>query len=570
MYVGREVYSRSVVSRVGVAGHELADGDDFASVEGEAGLQRTGKEIPDGALGRRQGRGQRRLGAAQVQGAVVVDVVQGLHGVVVVRLLGAAAEVAARRRVARVLLVVVVALKGLDGDAVLLGDAADVGDDVVLDLGDAVLRGDAVVDADADLLGHGVDLLAGLEVVDALGGRQAVVGGAVDGDELGGEGVEVAALEQLGHARLGAGRVAGLADHVLVQRGGGGELGVVGAGLEGDDHLGDDADAGVGEGDGRVAAGDVQVEPDVDVALFGDGGQGVEGAGAAAVVVLVLEELQAHAALVEDEGHAVVAPEALEVDGDVAGAAGAGALLVEAGGEDDGAGRGPLTAVAAAGGGGGGGGGGGSSPRGGSRLLGEEGLEGGEEGGEGVLVVRDAAAPHPLAVEVGGEGRVGPGGGVGDGDDVLVGGEQDGFQGGVGAAEGVDEAKGVYLDELCAGVAGVKVVSVEWYKEEDEEDVVQVVKDAPAVILVKVAEVVVADGGHADEGGVALDLLADGVRGGEEVGGGGEAVGGGHGGREVTFEVGGSGGIDDGALLTMLLLLLLGISVEGRGGGCEG
>lgn len=53
---------------------------------------------------------------------------------------------------------------------------------------------------------------------------------------------------------------------------------------------------------------------------------------------------------------------------------------------------------------------------------------------------------------MGAEGRILPGRGVGDGDDVLVRREHQGLQARVGALEGVDEAEGVDRLFLCGGV----------------------------------------------------------------------------------------------------------------------
>ena len=159
----------------------------------------------------------------------------------------------------------------------------------------------------------------------------------------------------------------------------------------------------MGEGDGAVAADDGELQPDVDVALFHDGGQRVEDLVLIVVVAAAAaaKTLQTQAALIEDDSNAFVAVALGEELADGAGAAVPGAFLVEAKGEDEGTGGGP--------------------------AGGEKCLDGGEEGGQAVLVVAGAAAPEVLSIVNGGEGRVRPGGFVGDGDDVLVRGEQCGL-----------------------------------------------------------------------------------------------------------------------------------------------
>lgn len=87
---------------------------------------------------------------------------------------------------------------------------------------------------------------------------------------------------------------------------------------------------------------------------------------------------------------------------------------------------------------------------GGLPVLLEEVLDHGQQSDEDVLAVAGAAAPQPLAVEMARERRVRPVRGVIDGDDVLVGGEEEWLAGSVGAIEGVDEAEAI--DVVDAGL----------------------------------------------------------------------------------------------------------------------
>lgn len=103
------------------------------------------------------------------------------------------------------------------------------------------------------------------------------------------------------------------------------------------DDLGDDADSCVWRGHGAVAAWDGEGEDYVDAALFADAREGVDDA-----VGGVVEDFEAHAAFVEDEGEAVRAVFLLEEFGDGSGAEEAVGFFVEAEGEDDGAGWVPV------------------------------------------------------------------------------------------------------------------------------------------------------------------------------------------------------------------------------------
>lgn len=74
-------------------------------------------------------------------------------------------------------------------------------------------------------------------------------------------------------------------------------------------------------------------------------------------------------------------------------------------------------------------------------ILGKQVLERSEHLYERILAIIGAAAPDVGAVVVAGERGVSPVGRVGDGDGVLVGEEEEGFEGGIGAGEGVEEGE---------------------------------------------------------------------------------------------------------------------------------
>ncbi|KAJ0166611.1 hypothetical protein CTA2_6602, partial [Colletotrichum tanaceti] len=385
-----------VVARVGVARHETGGDDEALAVERARGARQdaVGGDAVD--LGRRDGRGLQHL--------IVV------------------LERDARRRLGGG----AVGLKGVQGEVVLLGDGADDVGELLLDARRPVADVDAVVDDDADALGERVDLDAALDDVRGHRGREEVLdlgagpGGfpgqtvrlllarllAVGGGGGGGEEVAQVVRE--------LGRVGGAALQLLEVRVAGDQLGLVGVRLDARDELGQDADARVRGRDGAVAAGGADDDLDVDVALLGRAGDGE-----------VLAPLGVEAGpLVDEDGGAVLAVAVQQDGGEVAGAALARDLLVEAEGQHEGALRG--------------------------EAGGDEQLDGLEDADEGVLAVHGAAAPDVGAVVGAAEGRVRPAvdGGGRDGHGVLVGHEDGGLQVGVGALPGVEEAVGVDAVEL--------------------------------------------------------------------------------------------------------------------------
>lgn len=90
------------------------------------------------------------------------------------------------------------------------------------------------------------------------------------------------------------------------------------------------------------------------------------------------------------------------------------------------------------------------------------------------------------------------------------------------------------------------------------QDIMKLVEGLPALIGVKVTQVIEADGWHADNGLMTLDLLVQCILGREEVRGGGKAVTSGiQDGRKLALESAGGGG--EGSLVG-----------EGDEGGCQG
>lgn len=397
------------MARISVASHGLTSGNNsvVASVEGVLGG--TGEGVPSAAFHGRDGCNLGNLAGLNLEGALPVNVVVGLGAG-----LGLATANLGSMRV-----VGLVALIGVDLDAVLVNNILDVVDDIVLNINNALLGSYAVVDAEGGDLGHGVDLDATGDKVDSLRGLDEEVAHQVHGGKLVSNTLQIVLANELGNLGVLLGRVAGHASHVAVYGVLLGKRGLVGVGLELGDNLGDDANAGVGEGDGAVSADNVQLKPDIDVSLLHNAGQDVGD---------IVDVLHAKATFVEDDSNAIIAIALGQDGGDFLGTTVARALLVKAKREDESAAGLPVGVL-------------------------QHCLNSRHEGCQAVLVVRGATAPEEFAIKVAAEGRVSPGRLVRDGNDVLVGHEHSRLQRGVGAFDCVEEAVGVDLFQLGVLVA---------------------------------------------------------------------------------------------------------------------